>query len=96
MQSKSRSNQNRRGRKGPFPLGGRIAVLVEGNPRRSGTRAHKVFQIYKKPTVRTVADFFEAGRNVQAGAHDLRWDVERGYVRVERRRRAAARQQRQH
>lgn len=89
MQSKSRSSSttsNRRGRKGPFPLGGRIVVLVDGNPRRSGTRARKVFNLYKKPTVRTVADFFEAGRSVGAGAHDLHWDVDRGHVAIRRQR----------
>jgi hypothetical protein len=65
-------------------LGARIAVLVDENPRREGTRAEKVFKLYQRPTVRTVADFLEKGREIGAGSHDLRWDVARGYIKVKR------------
>ena len=55
---------------------GKIKVLVEKNPRVPGTRAHRIFNLYK--TGMSVEAFLSAG----GGRGDLRWDLKRQHISV--------------
>lgn len=54
----------------------RITLLVKENPRREGTRAHKVYGYYS--TCKTVAEFVKKG----GAGKDLKWDVEHKNIKV--------------
>jgi hypothetical protein len=74
----------------PIPKTARIVVLVDGNPRRPGTRGEKLFKLYRK--ARTVATFLEKGRKLRgrrnrpwpAGLRDVRYDLEHNWIAVRR------------
>lgn len=54
-----------------------IRVLVETNPKRPGSKSHARFGLYEDGM--TVQQFVQAGGT----AADVKWDAERGYIRVE-------------
>jgi hypothetical protein len=63
----------------------RIKVLVDANPKRPGTVAHKLFAAYEKAA--TVADYTAAvgklrGVEPHLARVGLRWDQRHGYVQI--------------
>jgi hypothetical protein len=62
--------------------GMKIAVLADENPRRPRTRAHKVFGLYR--TGMTLEKFYQRGKRLGAGPHDVRWDLQHGHIEVRR------------
>jgi hypothetical protein len=55
---------------------GKIKILVEKNPRLKGTRAWKMFSLYRNGM--TPEQFLAAG----GGRGDLRWDLCRGHIEI--------------
>ena len=56
--------------------GGNIRLLVKENPRRSGTKAHAHYALYKDGM--KVEDFLKAGGT----GGDLRWDLKRKHIEI--------------
>lgn len=65
-------------RVGQFPPDARIVLLVNENPKRPGSQAWERFQGYFEPSASTVAGARAAGVRTD----DLRYDLERGYIRL--------------
>ena len=75
-----------------YPEDSVITVLVEGNPKKAGSRAAQVFEFYKSG--QTVGDFFAASAGVEiqnkdgsvrkyGGDYgDITYDVGHGYIKV--------------
>lgn len=75
-----------------YPEDAEITLLVEGNPKKQGSRAHAVFEFYKDS--KTVGDFFAASagvtiknkdgeERVYGGDYgDITYDVGHGYIKV--------------
>jgi hypothetical protein len=79
-EKKEGNGTGRRGRAPAYGDEATITKLVEGNPKREGTKAHEWFAAYR--TGMKVATLCEKlGRPVALGC--LRWDVDKGYVAVE-------------
>lgn len=66
----------KRGRAGAYALDAAIKVLVKDNPKREGTRAHKMYPKYA--TSKTVGDYLKAGGQWS----DLRWDAEKKFISI--------------
>jgi len=80
---KAKSEKNGSGRRGRAPAYGddaTITKLVEGNPKRAGTRGHEVFAMYR--TGMKVGTLVEKTSRAEALAN-LRWDVSKGHISVE-------------
>jgi hypothetical protein len=81
---KATNGGEKRGRaSGKFPAGGKIKVLVEENPKREGSMAHKCFALYRDGM--TVAEYCEKAnklRDRNVGLFLVGYDVEHGYIRV--------------
>lgn len=65
-----------RGRPGAYEDSQSIKVLAKENPKREGSDGYKRFELYRKN--KTVGAFLKAGGT----AADLRWDVEKGFIKV--------------
>lgn len=52
-----------------IPRDSKIKLLIKDNPRREGTRAHKVYELYRDGG--TVASFLEKGGHMQDLIHDI-------------------------
>lgn len=75
-----------------YPVDAEITVLVEGNPKKAGSRAAEVFEFYR--TSKTVGDFFAATVHVTTtnkdgevkkrpgDMGDITYDVGHGYIKV--------------
>lgn len=55
-------------------LSAKIQLLIDRNPRHEGTRAYKMFALYRNGM--TVREFFKAG----GGIGDVKWDVNRKHI----------------
>jgi hypothetical protein len=75
-----------------YPEDAEITVLVEGNPKKAGSRAAEVFGFYR--TSKTVGDFFAATAHIvttnkegeikkrPGDMGDITYDVGHGYIKV--------------
>lgn len=54
-----------------------IRVLVDSNPKKKGSKTYERFELYRDGM--TVQEFRQAGGT----ADDVKWDAERGFIRVE-------------
>lgn len=75
-----------------YPEDAEITVLVEGNPKKAGSRAAEVFEFYR--TSKTVGDFFAATAHITTtnkegevkkrpgDMGDITYDVGHGYIKV--------------
>lgn len=61
-----------------YPVGGVIEQLIDHNPKRPGTKAHKAFEIYASSL--TVGDAMALGVTYR----QLDYDVEHGFIRVKK------------
>jgi hypothetical protein len=61
---------------GGFDPEAKITLITKENPRREGTRAHKIYALYTK--CKTVGDFTEKG----GAGKDLKWDVDHKNIKV--------------
>jgi hypothetical protein len=70
------TNGAQRGRKGSFDAGQKIKLLVKENPKRTGSKAFKIFAKYK--------DGMTVGQALDAGIpwRDLRWDSTHKLIRI--------------
>lgn len=69
----------------PFADNAKITLVAKENPKRTGTKAHKLFSIYKPGM--TVAQYSVAvlalkGVRPRRARSSLRYDVRHGYVKV--------------
>jgi len=55
---------------------GKIRILAEKNPRRAGTTAFKMFELYRNGI--TPAEFYSLGGRVS----DIRWDISRKFIEI--------------
>lgn len=72
-----------------YPEDAKITVLADANPKKAGSRAAKAFEAYKDSA--TVGDFFVAtaglvseksGKKAPGSYADIKYDVEKGYIKV--------------
>lgn len=69
----------------PFPDDAKIKIVAKENPKREGTKAHKLFSVYKPGM--TVAQYQAAvlslrGVRPRRARSSLRYDVRHGYVKL--------------
>ena len=72
---KTKTKKARKDR-GPRMVDGKITLLQKENPKRSGSKAHKRYELYRKH--KTVADYLEAGGKRSS----LRYDVKHEYIKL--------------
>lgn len=71
-----------------YPEDAKLEVLVEGNPKKPGSRAAAIFEFYR--TSATVGDFFAAtadytdakGKKSPGNYGDITYDVGHGFIKV--------------
>ena len=63
-------------RKGRYDPTATIEVIVDKNPKRTGTKAHELFELFYKS--KTVAEFFDAGGTTG----ELNWCVEHDFIKL--------------
>ena len=68
-----------KGQRGPKGLeaGSKLTVLVEGNPKRAGSKAYERFKLYSD--VDTVGEFLRLGGTTA----DLHYDTQHGFISIE-------------
>lgn len=70
------AKKEKAGRTGRFTDDQKISILVKENPKREGTGAHEIFEMLRKS--KTVGEFYKKG----GGSHNLRWNIDHGYISV--------------
>lgn len=71
-----------------YPEDAKLEVIVDANPKKVGSRAHAVFELYR--TSATVGDFFVAtadfldknGKKAPGTYADITYDVGHGFIKV--------------
>lgn len=71
-----------------YPEDAKLEVLVEGNPKKPGSRAFQIFEFYR--TSKTVGEFFAAtaeyvapsGKKQPGTYGDITYDVGHGFIKV--------------
>lgn len=73
---KGSESTGRRGRARRWDDDATIEVNVDENPKREGSKAHRLFELYRKN--KTVGKWFAAGGETQT----LRWDFDHGFIAI--------------
>lgn len=85
--SETTAKKSRRGRKSTFDHDRRVAVNIDPlrptNPKRPGTRAWKVFELYGDSSVRIatyIKRVMDAGHSRKLAVDSVRWDLAHNFI----------------